>query len=57
MKMPDEQRSQRSGVRKGKLDPEVAENARMMRKVTACWNCWTQKVTVSLPTLIWLGSD
>ncbi|RDL41411.1 uncharacterized protein BP5553_01390 [Venustampulla echinocandica] len=47
MKVPDEPKSQRPGVRKGRLDPQVAENARKVRKLTACWNCWMQKVTCS----------
>lgn len=38
----------RSGVRRGKLDPEAAEKARKIRKLRACWNCWIQKIPVSL---------
>jgi hypothetical protein len=38
----------RSGIRKGKLDPETAEKARRIRRMKACWNCWIQKVPVSL---------
>lgn len=37
----------RSGIRKGKLDPETAEKARRIRRMKACWNCWIQKVPVS----------
>jgi len=45
---PDEQTSQRGGCRKGKLDPEAAEKARKIRRLTACWNCWIQKVPVHI---------
>lgn len=45
---PEEQTSQRGGCRKGKLDPEAAERARKIRRITACWNCWIQKVPVRL---------
>lgn len=44
----EEEEKQRSGVRNGKLDPEVAEKAKRMRKLKACWKCWIQKVPVSL---------
>ncbi|KUJ15459.1 uncharacterized protein LY89DRAFT_783598 [Mollisia scopiformis] len=37
----------RSGIRKGKLDPETAEKARRIRRMKACWNCWIQKVPCS----------
>ncbi|KAH7395511.1 hypothetical protein BKA64DRAFT_60775 [Cadophora sp. MPI-SDFR-AT-0126] len=37
----------RNAVRTGKLDPEVAEKARRMRKIRACWKCWVQKVPCS----------
>ncbi|TVY38797.1 hypothetical protein LSUB1_G005890 [Lachnellula subtilissima] len=43
----EEQTSQRGGCRKGKLDPEAAEKARKIRRITACWNCWIQKVPCS----------
>ena len=36
------------GCRTGELDHEAKEKARRIRKVHACWNCWTQKVPVSL---------
>jgi hypothetical protein len=44
---PEEQTGQRGGCRKGKLDPEAAEKARKIRRITACWNCWIQKVPVT----------
>jgi hypothetical protein len=40
--------SQKSfGCRKGKLQPEVKEKARRVRKLGACWPCWVLKVPVS----------
>ncbi|TVY55292.1 hypothetical protein LCER1_G004398 [Lachnellula cervina] len=45
---PEEQTGQRGGCRKGKLDPEAAEKARKIRRITACWNCWIQKVPCSV---------
>jgi hypothetical protein len=40
--------SQKSfGCRKGKLQPEVKEKARRVRKLGACWTCWVLKVQVS----------
>ena len=36
------------GCRTGELDYETKEKARRIRKVHACWNCWNQKVPVSL---------
>lgn len=43
----EEHINQRGGVRKGKLDPDAAEKARKIRRITACWNCWIQKVPCS----------
>jgi hypothetical protein len=58
---PDEQTNQRGGCRKGKLDPEAAEKARKIRRITACWNCWIQKVPVHIPeplhVVCWLTFD
>jgi hypothetical protein len=48
MAKPEEKPIQRSGIRKGKLDPDAAEKARKIRRMTACWNCWIQKVPVGL---------
>lgn len=45
-----EDEEKRTGVRSGKLDPDVAEKAKRMRKIKACWKCWIQKVPVSVPT-------
>ncbi|TVY80421.1 hypothetical protein LSUE1_G003277 [Lachnellula suecica] len=45
--MNPEHTGQRGGCRKGKLDPEAAEKARKIRRLTACWNCWIQKVPCS----------
>ncbi|CAG8957001.1 hypothetical protein HYFRA_00012481 [Hymenoscyphus fraxineus] len=45
---PQEQAKVRHGVRKGKLDPDAAEKARKVRRLTACWNCWIQKVPCSI---------
>ncbi|PVH78181.1 hypothetical protein DL98DRAFT_516856 [Cadophora sp. DSE1049] len=42
-----EDEEKRTGVRSGKLDPDVAEKAKRMRKIKACWKCWIQKVPCS----------
>ncbi|KAK0110729.1 hypothetical protein ONS96_002328 [Cadophora gregata f. sp. sojae] len=42
-----EDEEKRIGVRSGKLDPNVAEKAKRMRKLKACWKCWIQKVPCS----------
>jgi hypothetical protein len=48
MTKPEQKPTQRSGIRRGKLDPDAAEKARKIRRMTACWNCWIQKVPVGL---------
>jgi hypothetical protein len=48
MTKPEEKVTQRSGIRRGKLDPDAAEKARKIRRMTACWNCWIQKVPVGV---------
>ncbi|KAH9224397.1 hypothetical protein DL95DRAFT_452165 [Leptodontidium sp. 2 PMI_412] len=42
-----EEDKQRTGVRNGKLPREVAEKAKRMRKLKACWRCWNLKVPCS----------
>jgi hypothetical protein len=51
MTKPEEKPVQRSGIRRGKLDPDAAEKARKIRRMTACWNCWIQKVPVGFHLL------
>lgn len=50
MTKPPERSAIRQGIRKGKLDPEAADKARQVRRMTACWNCWIQKVPVIIPS-------
>jgi hypothetical protein len=45
---PEEPKGPRTGVRTKKLPPDVAAQALNVRRMTACWNCWIQKVPVSL---------
>ena len=37
-----------TGCRTGSLDQKTKEKAHRIRKMGACWNCWVQKVPVSL---------
>jgi hypothetical protein len=53
MTKPEENPTQRPGIRRGKLDPDAAEKARKIRRMTACWNCWIQKVPVGVEYLVW----
>jgi hypothetical protein len=42
-----------TGCRTGQLDQKTKEKAHRIRKMGACWNCWVQKVPVSLsPSII-----
>jgi hypothetical protein len=45
---PMERATKKSGVRTGGLDPQAKEKARRIRQLRACWNCWVQKVPVSV---------
>lgn len=51
MTKPPEKSAIRPGIRRGKLDPEAANKARQVRRMTACWNCWIQKVPVTHPII------
>ncbi|KAH8650830.1 hypothetical protein BGZ60DRAFT_189841 [Tricladium varicosporioides] len=41
-------KEQRNGIRRGPLEPKVAEKATGVRRQGACWNCWIQKVPCSI---------
>jgi len=45
--IPEVDSKRKSGVRNGKLDPKTKEKARRIRKISACWTCWIQKVPCS----------
>jgi hypothetical protein len=45
---PEEEQRKKGGVRTGALDPIAKEKARRIRQMRACWNCWVQKVPVSV---------
>ena len=47
-KMSEIPKKETRGCRTGELDHETKEKARRIRKLHACWNCWIQKVPVSL---------
>jgi hypothetical protein len=49
--IPEDDTKRKSGVRNGKLNPQTKEKARRIRKISACWICWIQKVPVSLSQL------
>jgi hypothetical protein len=46
-KMSEIPKKETRGCRTGELDNKTKEKARRIRKVHACWNCWTLKVPVS----------
>jgi hypothetical protein len=46
--IPEEAARKKGGKRTGGLDPETKEKARRIRQMRACWNCWVQKVPVSV---------
>jgi hypothetical protein len=43
----DDRSSSGRSRRRGALNATALENAREVRKIGACWNCWAMKVTVS----------